>query len=205
MKQLLLAILILTWSASAAAEAGSWLVRVGGSMVAPKSNNHDVVEVDDGYMMTFNGTYFFSENWAVEVLAALPFKHDIDAVGGGNIGEAKHLPPTVSAQYHFLPGRNVRPYVGAGVNYTFMFEEDIDGPALGLGNGVDLELDNSLGWSAQIGVDFDISKNIFLNVEARYIDIDTDAELKIPGVGKVDLGTVEIDPMVYGINLGIRF
>jgi len=204
-ERLFLAILVLGWSTSAAADAGEWMVRVGGSLVAPKSNNHDVAEVEDGVMMTFNGTYFFSENWAVEVLAALPFKHDIDAVGGGNVGETKHLPPTVSAQYHFLPGRKVRPYVGAGVNYTFLFEEDIDGPALGLGNGVELELDNSVGLSAQIGVDFDISENIFLNVEVRYIDIDTDAELKIPGAGKVDLGTVEIDPMLYGINLGFRF
>jgi len=204
-KRLFLAILVLGWSTAVCAEPGEWLVRVGGSLVAPKSNNHDVAEVEDGVMMTFNGTYFFTENWAIEVLAALPFKHDIDAVGGGNVGEAKHLPPTVSAQYHFLSGRKVRPYVGAGVNYTFLFEEDIDGPALGLGTGVELELDNSVGASVQVGIDFDISENIFLNVEARYIDIDSDAELKIPGVGKVDLGTVEIDPMLYGINLGMRF
>ena len=46
MKRLVLAILVLGWSTSATAEAGEWLVRVGGSMVAPKSNNHDVAEVD---------------------------------------------------------------------------------------------------------------------------------------------------------------
>jgi len=205
MKQALLAFLALSWSASALAEAGDWLVRVGGSMVAPKSNNHDVVKVDDGYMMTFNGTYFLTNNWAVEVLAALPFKHDIEVKGGPTVGETKHLPPTVSAQYHFLPEGNIRPYVGAGVNYTFLFEEDIDGPKLGLGPGVELKLDNSVGWSAQIGVDFDFTENLFLNLEARYIDIDTDAKLKVPGLGKVDLDTVEIDPMVYGAHLGFRF
>lgn len=188
---------LLVCSTAAFAEAGDILFRVGGSMVDPKSDNSPIVEVDDGTTLTFNGTYFFTDNIAVELLAAAPFKHDIDLVGGGTVAETKHLPPTLSAQYHFIPNGSVRPYIGAGVNYTIFFEEDFD--------GADLELDNSFGLAAQIGVDFDIGENLFLNAEVRYIDIDTDAELTLPGGAKVDVGTVEIDPIVYGINLGFRF
>jgi outer membrane protein len=200
MKKTIVAVTVVTmlgWANAVYAEAGDWLFRVGGSVVAPKSDNHPAVEVEDGYMLTFNGTYFINNNWAVEVLASLPFKHDIEAVGGGTVGETKHLPPTVSAQYHFLPDGNIRPYVGAGLNYTFLFEEDFD--------GADLELDNSFGWAAQVGVDIDISENMFVNAEVRYIDIDADGELTIPGVGKVDIDTVEIDPVVVGLSVGFRF
>ena len=40
----------------------------------------------------------------------------------------------------------------------------------------------------------------FFNVDAHYIDIETDATLD-----GTDLGTVKIDPMVYGLHLGYRF
>ena len=199
----LVAVVLLGFSSSVFAEAGDWLFRIGGSIVAPKSDNLTnrnlglKVEVDDGYSLTFTGAYFFTDNWAVEVLAAYPFEHDID-VNGSEVAETTHLPPTVSAQYHFLPNGKVRPYVGVGLNYTFLFDEDIDGASL--------ELDDSFGLAAQVGVDFDIGDNWFMNVDVRYIDIDSDAELKLPaGGGKVDLGTVEIDPIVAGIHVGWRF
>ncbi|MCR9259418.1 MAG: outer membrane beta-barrel protein [Pseudomonadaceae bacterium] len=192
MKKLLLTALLLAYGTSAWAEAGDFLVRVGASIVDPKSDNHPVVEVDSGSTLTFNGTYFMTDQWAVELLAALPFKHDIDAVGGGNIGETKHLPPTLSVQYHFMPDQPVRPYVGAGLNYTIFFEEDLD--------GADLSLDNSLGWAAQIGVDIDLTESMFLNADVRYIDIEADAK-----VNSTSIGTVEIDPWVYGIHVGFRF
>ena len=192
MKKLMLTALLLAYGTSAWAEAGDFLVRVGASIVDPKSDNHPVVEVDSGSTLTFNGTYFMTDQWAVELLAALPFKHDIDAVGGGNIGETKHLPPTLSVQYHFMPNHPVRPYIGAGLNYTIFFEEDLD--------GADLSLDNSFGWAAQIGVDIDLTESMFLNADVRYIDIEADAK-----VNSTSIGTVEIDPWVYGIHLGFRF
>ena len=35
------------------------------------------------------------------------------------------LPPTLTAQYHFNPHGAVRPYLGAGVNYSIFSKEDI--------------------------------------------------------------------------------
>lgn len=196
MRNVLLALVLVAWSTSVFAEAGDWLFRVGGSLVAPKSDNHSLVEVQDDTMLTFNGTYFMTDNWAIEVLAALPFEHDIELNSGGTVGETKHLPPTVSAQYHFMPGNNIRPYVGAGLNYTLFFEEDTSGALA----GADLELDDSTGWAAQLGVDIDLNENMFLNAEVRYLDIDTRAK-----VNGTSIGDVEIDPLLFGINLGFRF
>ena len=78
------------------ADQGDWLVRVGAHSINPKSDNHSVVEVESATMATFNFTYFIRDAWAVEVLAALPFEHDIELVGGGRVASTKHLPPTVS-------------------------------------------------------------------------------------------------------------
>ena len=143
MKRAILGIVLIGWSLNAFAEQGDWLFRIGGSLVAPKSDNLKgpaldgaKVEVDDGYSLTFSGAYFLTNHWAVEVLAAAPFKHDVD-VGGADIAETKHLPPTLSLQYHFLPDGKFQPYVGAGVNYTIFFDDGAEGTLEALGG--DLE------------------------------------------------------------------
>ncbi len=174
---------------------GDWLIRVGAHHINPKSDNHRIVEVDEATMVTFNATYFFTDTWAVELLAALPFEHDINLVGGPRVAETKHLPPTLSVQYHFRPGQSVRPYIGLGLNATIFFEEDTTGPLA----GVDLELDDSYGAAAQLGVDFDFNERWFLNAEVRYADIETEAKL-----GGASIGDVRIDPWIFGINLGFR-
>ncbi|MEM9622831.1 MAG: OmpW family outer membrane protein [Pseudomonadota bacterium] len=177
------------------ADTGDWLVRVGANYVDPKSDNHSIVEVQGNAMVTFNATYFVTPNWAVELLAALPFEHDIDLVSGPQVAKTKHLPPTLSAQYHFMPDAAVRPYIGAGINYTLFFEESTRGAL----DGSSLELEDSVGLAAQLGVDIDLADRWFLNASVRWMDIDTRAKLD-----GVSLGDVEIDPWTYGINLGYR-
>lgn len=186
-------------SASAAVQAEEtdrWIWRAGVHTVQPKSNNHAIVNVDTGTMLTFGGTYLLTPNWGVEVLAALPFQHDINLNGGGQVAETDHLPPTVSVQYHFRPNANVRPYVGAGLNYTLFFDEKTRGALA----GSKLELEPSFGLAAQAGVDISIGSVWFVNVDARWMDIDTDAKLD-----GAKIGTVELDPYVYGISIGRRF
>lgn len=182
--------------AAEAQESDRWIWRTGVHSVQPKSNNHAIVNVDSGAMLTFSGTYLFAPNWGVEVLAGLPFKHDINLNAGGRVAETKHLPPTVSLQYHFNPTGAVRPYAGAGLNYTLFFKEDTTGALA----GSKLELDPSFGVAAQAGLDVSIGSNWFINAEVRWIDIDTDAKLN-----NSSLGTVEIDPFVYGLSIGRRF
>ncbi len=197
-----IAFLALSYSALANAhEKGDWLLRVGAGMVDPDSDNGNVggadLDVDSGVSLVFNGTYFFTPNVAFEVLAALPFTHDVDLEGAGQVAEVKHLPPTFSLQYHFDTGNKFRPYVGAGLNVTIFFDEDTEGALA----GTDLDLDESFGLAAQVGADIDVSDNMFLNFDVRYIDIDTDAEVSPLGL-EFD---VDIDPFVYSLALGWKF
>lgn len=182
-------------------QAGDWLVRAGVWGIYPKSDNLNLgpnadINVDDGYSLGFNITYMATPNIGIELLGAWPFSHDISLSGVGTIGDTKQLPPTISVQYHFLPDSNFRPYVGLGLNYTFFFDESTEGAL----SGSDLKLDDSWGLAAQVGMDFDVAPNWFLNVDVRYIDIDTKAKLD-----GVSIGTVEIDPWVVGFNVGTRF
>jgi outer membrane protein len=179
-----------------AMEQGDWLIRFGASNVDPKSNNSPVVSVDSATSATFNFTYMMTANWAVEVLAAYPFEHDISLVDGPEVGSTKHLPPTVSLQYHFLPESTFQPYIGAGINYTDFFSEKLYGQL----EGASLSLDSSWGIAAEVGADIMLGDTWFLNLNLRWIDIETDAK-----VNGDPLGKVEIDPMVYGAHVGLRF
>lgn len=184
-----------------AQQAGEWTMSFGAHQVNPKSDNGSLannaldVEVGSNVRPTVTAEYFLRDNLGIEVLASWPFEHDINIKGLGNVGSTKHLPPTVSLQYHFGNG-TVKPFVGAGVNFTTFFSEDTTGPLA----GSDLSLGNSFGLAAHAGLDFEVSERGSIRIDARWIDIDTDVELD-----GADIGTVNIDPLVYGAAYVVKF
>lgn len=199
LRPLTLAVLGLALSAPAAAATpgeSPWMVRAGVSAIQPKSNNGQLalgpISVDSQAGPTVNLVYFFSPNWAVDVLGGLPFKHDF-SINGEPAGSTRHLPPTVTLQYHLLPGSRIQPYAGFGVNYTLFMNERLN-------SGDRLDLSNSFGLTAQAGVDVQLDRHWRLGFDLRYIDIDSRAR-----VNGERIGTVEIDPLVYSLTLGYRF
>ena len=198
-----LAIAAAALSAPAMAQSkGDWTIGAGVGQVAPKSDNGALaggtlkVDVDNDIKPTVTGEYFFADGWGVEVLAALPFKHDINIAGLGRVGSTKHLPPVVSLQYHFNGKGKVSPFVGLGLNYTTFFSEQTGGALA----GSKLALDDSFGLAAHVGLDIALGAKGALRVDARWADIDTD--VKLDGT---KLGTVNIDPMVYGVSYLFKF
>jgi len=179
--------------------AGDFFTRIGVAKVAPKSDNGSLaggafaVDVQDKTDFAFTLGYRFHDKLGVELLAALPFEHDIQ-LNGENLASTKHLPPTLTLQYYPLGGSDARvqPYVGAGINYTRFSDEQL---AIG-----ELDLDDSWGAAAQVGVDLLIDEHWALNAAAWYLDIDTDAT-----VNGAAAGTVAIDPMVVMAGLSYRF
>jgi outer membrane protein len=197
-------------------DAGDFYMRVGATNVDPDDPNGDIdltavdpalgkqdIEVDDAWSLTFTGSWQWKENWAVELLAAYPFEHDIELEDLGKVGSTKHLPPTLSLQYHFLPDGKFQPYVGAGVNYTIFFDDGAEGALKALGGDLEVS-DNSFGLAGQIGFDYMLNDRWFLNLDFRYISIETEAKVTIPDVGTIE-EDVDINPFVYGINIGYKF
>ena len=175
---------------------GDWAVGVGVGNINPKSDNGTLagldVDVDDDTRPIFTIEYFVYDNIGIELLASTPFKHDI-SLDGEELADTTLLPPTLSLNYHFPTQSRWKPYVGAGVNYTIFWDEDIDG-------GADLDLDNSWGFAVQAGLDYQINNSGAVRFNVRYIDLDTDAELD-----GSDIGKAKIDPVVLSVSYVHRF
>lgn len=234
MKKSALALALLSLSLpSLANQAGDIIIRGGATMVSPDSGSATValdgastplsLTVEDNTQLGLNFVYFIDNNWAVELLAATPFTHDVilqdpegltDAVygidlDGATLAEVTHLPPTLSALYYFDTGSAFKPYLGAGINYTVFFDEEFTSTpkAAGFKN---LELDGSFGLSVQVGLDYEFNKNWSVNLSARYISIATDASFDLTDPLDVGLegkgsASVDVNPMVYSVMLGYKF
>ena len=201
------AVLALAATPALAQSAGSWTVGVGAHNVAPKSDNGTLtatplgnlkMDVGSNIRPTITAEYFVKDNLGVEVLAALPFQHDISVVGVGKVGSTKHLPPTVSLQYHFGQGK-VKPFVGVGLNYTTFFSTKSEGAIA----GTNLDLSDSWGLAAHLGVDFKVGEKGAIRIDYRKIDIDT--KVKLNGANLGTKNTVNIDPSVYGVAYVFAF
>lgn len=197
----LAAVLALAATPALAQSAGSWTVGIGAHNVAPKSDNGTLtatplgnltMDVGSNVRPTITGEYFLQDNLGIEVLAALPFQHDIRVAGVGKVGSTRHLPPTVSLQYHFGQGK-VKPFVGLGVNYTRFFSTKAEGAIA----GANLDLSDSWGLAAHLGVDFKVGEKGAIRLDYRKVDIDT--RVKLNGANLGTKNTVNIDPSVYGI------
>ena len=214
-------------------EQGDWIMRVGATTVDPDTDSDDInlpgglvarADVEDDTALGLIPVYMLTNKFGLEVLAATPFEHNINAVGQGAIkgvevsaGETKHLPPTVSVQWYPRGGKpGWQPYIGLGVNYTVFFDEEVDGDLVsllgdltgGAVNDADLNLDDSLGFAAQAGVDIPFGDNWAFNLGVWYIDIETEAEINAKANGqsaaKVKFD-VDIDPWVYNVGIAYRF
>ncbi len=168
-------------------ESGSPTV-VGGQV---KINNESVPEIDF--------TYFITEALAFELILATA-SHNVRAYGTTlnnlELGDVSILPPVLTAQYHFNFGK-LKPYIGTGVNYTFFYGEDP-----GFAKTIDYK--NSFGWATQIGLDYNIRDNIYLNLDLKRIALSTDVVVDTYAHGSVS-AKVKIDPVIAGVGVGFRF
>jgi len=191
-----------------AQSAGDFTLGLGVHTVNPTSNSGQLnasalglgtlppTRVTHSTRPTITGEYFVRDGLGIEVLAALPFQHNIKIDGIGRVGSTKQLPPVVSLQYHFNPAGKVSPFVGLGVNYTRFFQERTQGAL----DGTRLDLDSSWGLAGHAGVDIKLTGRYALRLDARYVDISSDVR-----VNGNTLGKARIDPLVYGAALVVMF
>ena len=200
----------------AQAKQGDVLLRLRGIMVAPNEKSGSIlpafpgerVSVDNSIMPEVDVTYMATDHIGFELIAATT-KHSASGRTGttGGIGKLAStwvLPPTLTAQYHFVPEGKVRPYVGAGINYTLFYNEDPSTALEGAVGKTKVHMSDSFGWAAQAGVDIDLTDKVFLNLDIKYIDIDTNARLSTTAAGVQNVH-VDLDPLVFGVGLGMRF
>lgn len=182
-----------------------WLIRLRALAVIPDESAEITpiggdVQIDDRFVPELDISYFFTENIAAELILATT-QHDVgvsnSSLGDVDLGDTWLLPPTLNLQYHFSPRGAIRPYIGAGVNYTFFFEPDS-------GDAVSVNYDNSFGLSLQAGVDIPVNDTYFLNFDIKKIFLDTDVSIDAGAAGLVS-ANVDIDPLIIGVGVGRRF
>eukprot|EP01042_Synura_sphagnicola_P018377 gene18377-23241_t len=122
---LLVATSALFSAATVSAQESPWLLRIRAVDVTPDNKSSPVsgsgapdrISVSSKTIPELDISYFFSANWSTELILTYPQKHTV-YLDGNSIGSFKELPPTLLAQYHFMPEADFSPYVGAGINYT---------------------------------------------------------------------------------------
>lgn len=176
---------------------GAWLVRARAVYLdAANKDSVDVtdVSINNKWLPEVDISYFFTPNIAAELILTYPQKQDVSSTAhGGKIGTLKHLPPVLTIQYHFDQVNGFKPYVGAGLNYTRFSNVDLP-------DGFSIDK-NSVGFALQAGVDYEISKGMYLNLDIKKVQIRTD--LKHDTLG--NLGEVKVDPLLVGLGIGWRF
>ncbi|WP_413482640.1 outer membrane protein OmpW [Morganella psychrotolerans] len=195
-------------SVSIAHQAGDMIIRGGTATVRPNTGSDSVLglgsfEANNNTQLGLTFTYMATDNIGIELLAATPFEHKISLPGVGEIASAKHLPPTLMAQYYFRSAEDkLRPYLGVGVNYTFFFDEGFNdtGKAAELS---DLSMSGSWGVAAQAGLDYQLDQNWLLNASVWWMNIETDVDFKAGGVDQSY--KTRLDPFVFMFGAGYKF
>ena len=187
-------------STQAMAQEGTWLMRGRVVNISPANSSDPVggtgaadrITVSKKTIPEFDVSYFVTPNIAAELILTYPQKHTV-YLDGADVGTFKHLPPTLSLQYHFAPTSDVNPYLGAGVNYTNISAVNLLGGKGGLES-------NSFGLSLQAGVDFKIDKNWSFNIDVKKVQIRSDVSLS-----GAKVSAVKVDPVLVGVGFGYRF
>lgn len=200
MQRKLLALALSLLAASPAwAAPGDWLVRGRVIMVDPKVSTSGALSsldigVDRQFVPELDFTYMATEHLGAELILGTA-RHKVTSFGD-SLGHVSHLPPTLTLQYHFAPQATIRPYAGVGLNYTRFYSDDLQAGA----SKLDVDK-NSVGGSLQVGTDIALNKDWFLNLDMKKLYIKTGVKTQ----GGTDLGTLHVDPLVFGVGIGTHF
>lgn len=213
---------------SAHAEQGDWVVRLRATNISPNESsdlgkyvnknvaagamsNGAELKVDSNTIPELDISYYFTKNIAAELILALGSKHDVsvskepgNTVPNQKLGSIDALPPTLTLQWHFNPDQTFDPYLGAGINATFMLDRKLElsaGPLAG--TNIKIER-NSIGPALQAGMDINLKDGWLLNADVKYLWLDTDVKLSTNN-GWTKIDSLDVNPWVVSVGFGKRF
>ena len=188
--------------AAAPASAQTFSATLGYQNTDPKSGNGQLAggdaSVNDDWSVTGSVAVNFADNWSVELWSGLAkFEHEVSIDGLGTVASVEHRPTTLGVNYHFNTEGTFRPYVGIGYGWVSVSGEQ----SLGALSGLGISASNADGITYGAGADFYINDNFFIRADVRKLDFDTDVSVETLG----NVGTANVDPLVYGLSAGFRF
>ena len=195
------------WSPVLAAGGSPWMIRARALGVIPDDSSSPITviggeaDVEEAYTPDLDLTYFFTDNIAAELVFFAYSRHDVKAkntaVGDIDLGSLDLLPPTLTAQYHFMPDETFSPYIGAGLTYVLIPNEDS-----GAATAVRYD-DGVIGFTLQAGLDYFFNDHWCLNFDVKKVWVQVDVE--VDALGTTVKTSVDVDPWLVGIGVGYRF
>jgi outer membrane protein W len=152
------------------------------------------------YTPTVQIGFFLTPHVALN--ATLGFPPTISVYGAGSIGALPRLgkvtygPTAFTVQYHPLRHGRIRPYVGAGISYMFVFgTED--------GAFQNLEVENDFGYAVEVGSDFMVSDRWGLFFDIKHALLRSTATGTFNGLPVV--GETRLDPWAFTGGVALHF
>jgi outer membrane lipase/esterase len=159
------------------------------------------VEVGDATTALFVFEWGFDQNSSIELALGIP--PTVKAKGAGSVAflgddvlSAKNYAPTLLFNYTFGPaGQTLRPYVGAGINYTrFKNIKSRLAP--------DVSMSDSVGPVVQVGVLYSFNKNMGLYASLARVDVKTEV---VAVASTVIQTSIDFKPRTYSLGAWYRF
>jgi outer membrane protein len=230
MKKMLLAVLMAAAFAPsmAMAEQGDWVVRLRAVDIQPNEDSklgkyvNEIapgamsqgaeLQVDNAVIPELDISYYITKNIAAELILATGASHTVSIhgdsvglIGNQDLGGVRILPPTLTAQWHFMPDQKFDPYVGAGVNYTLALDKNLHFNSGAL-EGTKIKIDSDMwGPALQAGFDVNLDGGWLINADVKYIWLDTDVKAKLGTDSWHKIDSLDINPWVLGIGVGKKF
>lgn len=213
------AALALGGAAIAGSPDGKIQVKAMATLVAPNGKITSVeldsiglpagtqTKADDNFVPTIAVEYFFTPNISLETICCVT-QHDVTGTGpiagAGLVSDAKIIPATLTAKYHFGDGSGFKPYVGVGPTYFIFIDEKAGATAQSLG-ATRQKMNDKLGFALQAGFDLPLNdKGLGLSIDAKRYFVNTTAHW-YAGQTEVLRTRHRIDPWVISAGLAYRF
>jgi outer membrane protein len=206
-------------AAHAQAEENPWMLRVravdilfqngqanngngNGTGLGVQANN---IRAQNTLIPEFDISYFFTKNVAAELVLTYPQKVNVYSnLTSGPTGVINALPPSLLLQYHFTDLGALKPYIGAGVNYT-IFGNRNNFSVGGYGNNVLTVDQNSVGFVAQIGADYMFDKHWGMNIDVKYATMSTNVTGQNTLAGAGNIGKLTLNPLMPAVGVTYKF
>jgi outer membrane protein W len=180
-----------------------------------------------------------SRRWSLEVVVGTPFTVKFQATGtlanmsiaptalgiptgvgplGPELGEAKAVPPVLTAVYQLLDHGMVRPYAGGGASVLFAYDAKVTNPILTAIKQPELTIAPAPGLVLQGGLDVRLWKSIYARLDVKFIALMKaraevhHIEVQTPGLPlfeSVEVGTAKmniwVNPLIVQLGVGWDF
>lgn len=209
--------------ACVAAQAQENTVRVGIGNVDVRSKSDDFTSngpafltpqpagltVGDATTLVVAYTRRINEHLDLDVVLGVPPKHDVNGRGTlapfGVIAKVKQASPTVFINYKFGDDQNkLRPFVGAGINYTHFFNRQSTAAGqLASGGPTSIKLTDSWGLAAQAGATYKIDDRWSVTGSVATAKVKSDLTATTGSIERKT--TIDFRPIAVTVTVDYRF